>query len=387
MMTMIEKVQKINKTLNTSSPSLESFEETYKTAYSHGLENIYSLETVDLKTVKRLQNHQVEPMVSPDEERVVLLEKPHFEEQLDLELGDSFRGWVEPLFLMEPIQVLGLAQTTERYLFQHNKIRLKDLIEQDLREYIFLDGIEQRYVDEIQSKLLAYIGNRSLERSFTIEFGSWLRSLIVGLERIKAAVLFQTFGLEEVVPLSTTERVRIKKVDSKTKQQWMEQILRELQQVERSASVHKNMQRFVQTFILPWMLGRNGLAMKNELMERLQKVSDTYELTTNAMHFFSEVYYEGKFPLTKYLFLADKELFYCDISMQKAYHEISSKAMSYFYKPSLHYLFDQLVVFIVTELVQEWKEVKVGFIEATLRRSPKFRVCKGGSGALEIRLN
>ena len=45
--------------------STKSFEEVYKTSYSHGLESIYRIENIDLKTVRKLGVKEEKPSKEP----------------------------------------------------------------------------------------------------------------------------------------------------------------------------------------------------------------------------------------------------------------------------------------------------------------------------------
>lgn len=95
--------------LNVRTPDLQSFEGTYKTAYSHGLEAIYALENVDLKSIRRISDAQESEPLQPKSPPRPLqpLEAP--EPQLELDLGDGYRSWIESFVLQEPIHVLGVS--------------------------------------------------------------------------------------------------------------------------------------------------------------------------------------------------------------------------------------------------------------------------------------
>lgn len=71
---------------HTKPPSTESFEKTYETAYSHGLEAIYSLETVDVASIKTFSF-----VSKPEQKKVFTLEDP--DPQLSLDFGSAFRDW------------------------------------------------------------------------------------------------------------------------------------------------------------------------------------------------------------------------------------------------------------------------------------------------------
>lgn len=385
-MVVVENFQRENKNLESSSPSLESFEETYKTAYSHGLEDIYSIKNVDLKTVKRIQKDEPKPLAEPKEVTTFEIEDSFSDEQLEMDLGDTFRGWIKPFLLREPIQVLGLTHHAELCLVEHEMVLLQDLIGQDLRKFVFLKGMGQGHIDEIQKSVQAYIGNHALERSFRIEFGSWMKSIFAGLDRKKAAVFLKSYGLEGLVSLSKSEGAEVKHLDSQTKDQWAEEFYVELRAEGRLARVHEDMSRIVNVFIIPWMRTRLHKATKNELIERIERVSDSTERTSQVIRFFSDVYYGNQFPFTKSLYTIERNVYGSDEGYVIAYKEVIEKALTYFYKPTTHYTLPNLVGLLAREFAQEWKGFSDDIIEASLRFTSKFRVCKGASGALEVRL-
>jgi hypothetical protein len=115
-----------------------SFEETYKSSYSHGLEAIYALETVNVRSIRRLQAPPAQP--PPLRAPCVLPMAP----QLEFDFGASFRAWLEPFLLDEPIQVLGLSRHAEKCLLEQRKERLRDLIGCNLRQLIFVKGKDVR---------------------------------------------------------------------------------------------------------------------------------------------------------------------------------------------------------------------------------------------------
>ncbi|MFQ5729545.1 MAG: hypothetical protein ACE5GN_04210, partial [Waddliaceae bacterium] len=318
-MVVVENFQRGNKNLESSSPSLESFEETYKTAYSHGLEDIYSIKNVDLKTVKRIQESEPEVLALPEEVTTFDVDDSFSDGQLEMDLGDTFRGWIEPFLLREPIQVLGLTHHAELCLIEHEMLFLQDLIGRDLREFVFLKGMGQGYIDEIQKRMKAYIGNQSLERSFRIEFGSWMKSIFAGLDRKKAAVFLHSYGLEGLILLSKAERTEVKHTDSKAKDKWAKEFYVELRAEGRLAQVHEDMSRIVNIFIIPWMRNRLHKATTNELIERMERVSDSKERTSHIIRFFSDVYYDKQFPLAKYLYTIEEDIYGCDEGYVTAY--------------------------------------------------------------------
>jgi len=244
----------------------------------------------------------------------------------------------------------------------------------------------QGHIDEIQKRLSEYIGKRSLERSYRIEFAPWVRSIVGDIDPKKAALFLRSFELENLVPLSTAENFEVRRTGSETEKEWIDEVLLTLRSEGSFASVQNDMTRVVDAFIIPWMRRRRGIATKKELFERLERVSDSKVWTRRVLQFISEVYCEKQFPLVQCLYQVDVDLFCCDAATAKAYSDIIEKALTYFYKPETFYLLSNFVSLLLREFAQEWIGFPDSFVESALRHSPKFRVHRGASAELEIRL-
>ncbi|MCB1148761.1 MAG: hypothetical protein KDK48_01220, partial [Chlamydiia bacterium] len=105
---------------------------------SRTLAEIYTVETVDLKTVKRLGVSAPEeaPKAEPKPADGVLDQ----ESQLELDLGDPYRGWMESFVLTEPLTVLGLSAHAQRCLQQVGKTALKDIIGIHFEDFLLFKG-------------------------------------------------------------------------------------------------------------------------------------------------------------------------------------------------------------------------------------------------------
>jgi hypothetical protein len=364
--------------------SSESIENTFKNAYSHGLEAIYALETVDIKTVRLIQ--KIEPETKKSNSRLWQVENEIIDNQFEFDFGEYHRTWINPLFLREPIRVLELSKHAEQCLIKNGKIFLSDLIGSEIHRHLSLKGMGQGHVDEIQNKLNVYIAGRSLKRSYYIEFVSWLLSLTADIDRKKCAVYLEEFGISNLLSLSPSEKFELRRIDQKTKKSWINEVIADLRRNDRVAKVHQDMKRITFAFVMPWLRNRFGLATENEIAERLHIMSDDPQKTTKAINFFKEVYYHSQFPLNEYLYQVDPQIFCSNENDALAYREVTQEALSYFYKSSVFYHLSQLTKLIFQDFAKAWKNYSEGFIIAVLRRSPRFRVRKGFAGILEVRL-
>lgn len=357
-----------------------SFEETHKTAYSHGLESIYALENVDLKTVRRLGGDEKKPE-APKQFQVIIEE---FEEpQLQLDLGDEWKGKIESFVPQEPIQVLGLAKPAEKCLLEQGKTRLKDLIQADLRSFIFFKGMGQGHLEEIKQKLAHYLQGRSINRSSTVDFHAWIRSLIATYDRKKMFVLFESYGLSEMIALNAAEAMEVRRLTVEKRQDWVKEAIAFLSSEEIATSVKRDIQSIVNILVKPWIRERGGLATLCELEERLLQISPGQNISRLVMAMFGDLYFSKQFPLGSYLSFVDGN-YAVDQDVASCYWEIINRTMSYFYHPEVKYALLELVAYLEKEMALNWHGYRDGTVAKVLRMSPKFRVRKGSSHQLMI---
>lgn len=357
-----------------------SFEETHKTAYSHGLESIYALENVDIKSVRRLSS---EEKPASKQQPIVIIEEDE-DAQLRLDLGEEWRGKIDSFVPQEPIQVLGLAKPAEKCLIEQGKTRLKDLIDVDLRSFIFFKGMGQGHIEEIKQKLAQYLNGRSVQKCSTIDFYAWIRSLIATFERKKIYVLFDAYELSEMVTLNAAEVMEVRRLTLEKRREWIQEATTMLTADEIKSSVVRDMQSIVSILIKPWVRERGGFATAAELEERLEQISPGQLIAEKTLHLFSDLYFDGEFPLQCQLVAIDDKLFCVDSNTQSCYEEIVRRAAGYFYKPDVRYPLDQLVAFLEREMALEWRGYHEGTVKKALRLSTQFRVWKGMNHQLMI---
>jgi hypothetical protein len=365
----------------------QSFEETYKSAYSHGLEAIYALENVDLKTVRRIGENQPAAQSSS-----VLEKKPiAYEEistgQLELDLGYSWREWIEPFVVQEPIQVLGLAKNAEKSLLDNGISKLGDLIGSDLRSFIFLKGMGQGHIDEVQQKLRTYLDGRPLKKAASIDLKAWIRSLGGAFDRKKNFVLMDSCGLSDWFSLTPAESVEVRRLSSDKREEWLREAREYWKSNKHRESVRESMRVLVETFIKPWMRRRMGFATKEEVIERLHKISDQPNILINVLQLFQDLYFEGVFPFEHYLKVIEDGLYAADTYPQQDYAKIVNKAQTYFYNPRVQYKMQELLSLLMRDFAKSWDGFSEAFIEKVMRISPEFYVRKGPSGQLIVRLS
>lgn len=372
-------VNSINQDLSTD----ESFENTYKTAYSHhGLEETYALKTVDITKVKKIEPVSaltIETCLEEVNEDLSL-----WDGQYELELGDEHRRWMPPLFLKEPIQMLELSQRAEIVCIDQGILRIIDLIGVDFNEMITLKGVGQGHIDEIQQKLTKYINGRSLERTYYLEFASFIRSLTVGLDRKQAHFYLKTFELDQLLPLSPTERMEI--INVKVSETAVLEAKQYFICAGTKTIAEEILQQMTCAFLTPWVRQRGGVATLREVEERVERIAHEPALVEKVIHFLKETYFNHKHPFTLALNEVEKNIYCPDIYTANAFVSICEKAKSYFYNSSVSYQLKELMALLSREFGQHWEGYPEQLAVASLKRGSQFRVRKGVSGELEVRM-
>lgn len=370
--------------LSKRSPSTQSFEDTYKTAYSHGLESIYALENVDLKTVRRL----VDPSSAVIPAKAIASYQKRsvdIVEQLEFDFGDAYRGWMESFSLQEPIQVLELSKHAEKCLIEHGKLVLRDLIGADLREFVFYKGMGQGHIDEIQQKLRLYLEEKELFKARTIDFVSWVRSLVAAFDRKKVFVCLEAYGLGDLFSLSPAESVEVRRLTLEKKQEWIQEILQDFQSEKRRQAISVAMSKVVAVFVRPWMCRRHGIATRHEIVERLEKISETCAMSKSVLSFFSDIYFDKIFPLSYDLYHVDSDLYCANAWTAASYRLVIERASTYFYNTTVSYSLDHLLILLEKEFAMMWMSFPQDFVKKVLQHSSRFRIRKSTDSKLLIR--
>lgn len=342
--------------LKLKAPSLESFEETYKTAYSHGLEAIYALEAVDLKTVKKFvpfsrQSHILPPKTSVEPEVLA----PETASQLEFDLGEGFRDWIEPLFLEEPLAVLQLSFQAQAALSAAGLHRVGDIVCVDFERVLLGKGVAQGYLEEIRKKKHAYIGGRSIEKVDLIDWRSLILSMTMGISQKKLPSLLQETAFTELSP-----------------------------DLSRQREVEETLRKIAQAFLLPWIESKGSVVNKDEIMERLENLSVEPGLLLPSLQFLSEHFAAKKFPFESFLFQAESGLFFNSKESLIKYQQVIDRALSYFPSKKEFYSFNSLKTFLLREFAKEWTFCDETFLTEILHRSSLFAVFRDSDGVLGI---
>lgn len=358
------------------------FAETYRSSYSHGLEAIYKLENVDLKTVRPIEVRSTTFSEKPKQTLI----KQAIPQQSELDFGPSFRNWIEPFVLIEPIQVLGLSKHAEKTLIDNQKTLLKHLIEADLQSFIFYKGLGQGHVDEIRLRLTEYIAYKPLKQTKTLDLASWIKSIVAAQERKKIYVLLEKYRLNEIISLSPLETVEVKRLTLEKKQEWIQEATQYLAQPQIQQKVLEQLQNVVDTLIKPWIRLRGNLATSLEIQERFQRICEQPLLVDDTILFFSEVFFNKQNLFSKTLVRLESHLYGSDLWVLNSYYTMIEKAKSYFYHEEVSYLFKELKCYLEKDFAKHWMSFEKIFFEKVLKLSSFFELQINDKKDLEILL-
>lgn len=358
--------------LEKNNSDRSSFEETYKTSYSHGLEQIYALETVDVKSIRVLgsssekENLQIEPLVDySDFDLENQLEFPFKEGQSSL---DSF-------LLNEPLSVLGFSKHTENNLRRLEKNRIKDLLKIDLRSLTHVKGMGQGHIDEIRERLNQYIAGKPLYGCKFIDFESWVKTLLPENEKKKVFIVLDYFDLSHLISLSPFESVELRKLTVEKKQEWLEDGLDGFRTDEKKRYFEDTFKHVLESLIVPWMRQRQGMVYGYELEERFEKLSLNRSSFKKAWAFFQKIYQEKGNLIDSFL-PNSKGLYFADRKIHENFERVNQKTLSYFYSQEAEYPLNQLVDYILKEFACRWEGFKEGFVAKAIRSSPNLEFKK-----------
>lgn len=334
---------------------MTSFQDIYKTSYSHGLEKIYQLENIDIKSVKKL-----EPRKERSENYIF-----HNDSNLDeLDLGEGFRLWIEPTVLNEPIQVLQLNKHSEKHLLERGVVTLKSLHQADLSQFVYGKGLGQGHIDEMVSKLNQYLNGKPLKRQNVIDFRSLILSLFKNIRGKEAFLILEPFNLHHWISLSPLDLVEIKKLTLSQKNEIKEVIKTKLS--DEKYLFIKRFQEIENAFIKPWVNTRLGVASIEEISERLLRKSLDSSVASNALSFIYHYFPELSFS----------SLYYSSPQFEADYFIIEKETMSFFWKEETLHSFDFLFQKVAYTLCLDFRELTRDRFFRFLSLSKRFSINK-----------
>lgn len=346
-----------------------AFSDILSRSYSHGLEEIYAIQDIDVKTIRPLEV-VVKPEKKSSAQAFTVRGLPPA--QISLPLGSEFCGAMPSLVLQEPIQVIGLQPHLEAYLHGKGVTTVGALLKEDLTSQ-----------KEIAAKTSEYLDGRSLYECDRIDFGAFLRALLGPIQPMKAHIALEQYELEYLYPLNAQQKSEWRRLDEGRKREMASHTWEQLR-IQSMGRFSEFMRDITDAFIKPWIRQRQGLAVAYELQERLERVSENIDEAQKVLSCLSQHFCNKAFMLHRHLCQADKGLYADCLETAYAYDQLLEVAMTYFYREELVYDFDQLVNYLSRELVRRWDRLDDFFVVKALRLSPQFRVRKGINQKLQI---
>lgn len=355
------------------SSIVDEFLSEHQKAYSQGFEEIYALEKINIKSLRRIADKE-----AASEQACLAPSMP-----IPLPVTES-KGLFEQAGSVcfrqsEPIHVLDLPQQVHKIILQQVGATLGDLYSVSWENF---KGLGQGHIDEIRRKLDGYMQE---SRSGYFEPLSFLRALVGTIDRKHLSLLLSDYGLEEILPLSTGDRAALKHLSFAARQEALLLARQAAKQDVRLQFLQSGLQSITERFLKPWIAKRQGLALQSELDERLEDLSMPQGCVSKVFRFISEIYFEGKSPFCTTFISLDASLFCQDTATALSFDAIIQLAKSYFYKPGLSYPFSALIILCHKELARRWEGYPNSLIERALCLSQAFRVRKGEGGDLIIR--
>lgn len=340
--------------------------------YSHGLEDIYALESVDTKTIRPLSLQEEEKSYFTPVEEMCEFEPDFFD------FGDRFNGWMEPFTLLEPVFVLGLTPQLKMILASREVKTLRDA------QVALKSGyLGQGHVHELEEKLATYLKGKQLKKTTNVDFSALLRASLSHLEPMAMHLIFEKYGLEVLAPKGGEYRGALLGLRNHEKEKIIQRAVDQLQ--EYSGSLKKQLLRVSNVFVIPWVKRRKGVATHLEIQERWLRIACQKEYANQIFALFSDVFFDRYAWQNAQFHLGEENVFCSDIGSLSAYRLVHKYVEGYFYNPDLVYPLDTLVGMIEREAAIKWESFPDGFIEKSLSSSGHFLVHKGSRG-LEVRM-
>lgn len=412
--------------------------------YTHGLEDIYAIETIDVSTVRPMGSGDVAPLRS-----VEVDEEPHELEQevegavdvdppidltlaevvesavqpavvvahqrsdvaaadrmasnrdarrslgatseatdpvLSLDLGAPFRGWMPSMALDEPIGALGLSPQATGPLGDAGFLVLRDIVQLRKSGATSLQGMGQGHFDEMMQRLDAYLKGRDHDCCRKIDFTGLVRCVLSDVSAKDAHLACDQHGLEHLYPLNASQEMDLRRVSSEQLVARRADAVAKVSEEHHRAVLVEKLAEITEVFVRPWMRGRHGIATRSEVEERVEAVSTDVKDTRQVLRWIQDLFLKEN-PICSQLCKAAPGLYVSDTNVLEQYRALVVLARSYFYAPHVKYRLDELVARLEREMAVSWDSLPDGFIEKVLTESPTFAVRKGQCGHRKVRLN
>ncbi len=344
-----------------------------------GFESIYALQEVDPRSIKKLnqEGEEEDPVIPLSPEGEVRAQEDELERELNL--GFAAEGRMESLRLREPIQRLGLSEAAEKQLLQQNKKVLKDLLAISKQKF----SIGQGHIDEINQRLKGYLGEGGGYQARTVGYESLLHALFGDSPPLHAYVMLRPYSLEHIYPVGQADRASLQRMTAEEEKELQVQLHAKV--VGRKESVLAAWKDIFQSFVIPWVRKKKGIASRKEVREYLCCLSVNEPQASAILHFLEDcLLADIDWSCHTLQACQDLGIFAADVESCSFYSMVIQKAKSYFYRRGLTYTFDELCGLLYREFARSWTHIPDGFVERALRLAPAYRVQPDESGQVRV---
>lgn len=324
--------------------------------YSHGFESIYAFETIDTSSI-RVMSATPSPAVTQSIESLAL-------SRHDAEFS-FVKSSITPFFLKESIEILKLSSHAERFLRSLGHELIQDLLTLDFNDMTFLRGLGQGHIEEIRTKLKAFIKGRPIEHSTSVDYLSWARSLFRGMDKRVVGVAFEKFGLVDHLPLTTSERIEIKKLPQERKQEWFYQFKETCRTHHDAFDDH--LKTIFEAFVKPWMLGRGGFASSEELRELAWRLGEDCHESQSVLALFSELFCDGAHPFFRMKESSISGVYVAHAPAERLLRCITKVLSTYFYESDVVYELEVLADWVEREFACAWIDLNREHLKRAIR--------------------
>ncbi len=357
-----------------SDPKLQS-------AYTHGLEMVYALESVDPDSIRPISTIQ-ETAVGYDSP-LTSKEMLESSEQLEFDFGPGFRTWMEPLVLLEPIGVLGLPAQAEKLLLEARRAVIADLLDYDLRSL----GLGQGHIDDIRSKLSAHLLGKDLKRCNEWDLEAFIRTLFLFCDVRAGYTLFQDYHLQGVCRLSLATAAEVRRAGPEQQRRWRVEAMATWQMPQSRSFFYQKIEEAIAAFVRPWMLRRQGIASRADVLERLQRVTSQEALVQPFLSWANDVFADGNSVLDGLLLQPVEGLFCADEATSHLVTNVLQCIRSYFYNSGVVYPLSQLCHLVQRELACYWISPDSTQVTKIIELCSWLRMRKGPNGVRFVSLS
>lgn len=355
-----------------------------KKAYTHGFENIYALEKVDVKSIRKVTVNPTQP-----QQKSVSHQRLDFEDTQQLQLQFAFLDHEEKIKnfkLQEPFVVLQLSLQAEKRLLEMGIKTLQDLYILKQNGFSQAKNLGQGHIDEIEEKFFNYVGHYKEKKSY-IDFSSLLKCTLADLDSKHIHLLLTPYKLAHLFPITPGERMNVRHLQGLKKEEVLSKARLDVKKEDKVIFVSKAFEEVFDVFVLKWMQRRLNIARQDEIVERLLKKSQDPELAFNALNFFIETYFNSALPFLKNLIPLEDNLFTSSKELLENYKNIIAIAKSYFYSPIVNYPMHDFLILLNKEFARKWLSFDQSLVLNILKKSSSFRIRKNNEGDIVIGLN